>query len=202
MDYKEAYKKGEYEKVVEILPSPTSKEELWHKAISLQKLGKFESAMQLWNSLIKIDNENAEYYVERGVCKYNLKFRHALEDFDTAISLEPDSAYYFSCRAYVRDKLGQTEGAVDDYRKAHELDPSDALILNNLGLAEQKLGHTSAARKFFKKSNDLIGISTADAEEPQTKPYKPSAKDKWKEVLKMLSSWKEFRAFVKELFQK
>ena len=41
--------------------------------------------MSCWNKLIAMDASNAEYYNERGVCKFNMRFKHAMQDFDQAI---------------------------------------------------------------------------------------------------------------------
>jgi tetratricopeptide (TPR) repeat protein len=203
MDFQSLYSKGEYTKLIEQLKQTDNADELELLALSLQKTGAFEQAMDVWTRLITKLPEVASFYNQRGVCKFNLRFKHAMEDLNKAISLEPDNAYHFACRAYIKDKTGDSEGSVEDYRKAHELDPSDAITLNNLGLAEQKLGHTTSARDFFRKSNDLLGIKTSDAEAlPEQKVEVPSTQAKWKEVRKMLSSFNEFKAFWRDLRKK
>ncbi|MBR9861275.1 tetratricopeptide repeat protein [bacterium] len=200
MNIQQHYDNGEFSKVVDLLKDEQHPL-LNLKAYSYQKLGKFEEAMSVWNILVQREPENGYYFNERGVCKFNLRFKHAIEDFDKAIELEPVNAYFYSCRAYVKDKTGDTEGAVDDYGRAHDLDPEDAIVLNNLGLAEQKLGHTQSARNFFAKSNDLLGVKTSDAEMPEApKPPEITFKDKWSEVRKMMSSFSEFKKFIREAF--
>ena len=198
------FEQGQFELVVKHLHAPEGMDEFQLKAWALQKMGQFEQAMMLWNVLIKNDPQNAQHYSERAVCKFQLRFPHAIDDLDKALALEPNSSYYHACRAYIKDKLGDTEGAVEDYRTAHELDPDDAITLNNLGLAEQKLGYTAKARASFRKSNDLLGIKTADAEEFKTpeRPNKVKFKAQWQEVRKMLSSVEEFKRYLKELFSK
>ena len=128
--------------------------------------------MDIWTLLIAKYPDAAEYYIERGVCKFNLRFKHAIQDFNQGIEMEPDNAYFYSCRAYIRDKIGDTEGSIEDYTKALELDPEDAITLNNLGLAEQKLGYTARARARFKDSDDLLGVKSLD-----TTRYVPSKTD-------------------------
>lgn len=202
MNAQHHFEQGDYTKALHLLKNASNPAELELKAYCFQKTAAFELAMLEWNILIKSFPEHASYYNERAVCKFNLRFKHAMEDFNKAISLEPDNPYYYACRAYVKDKTGDSEGAVEDYQKAHDLDPSDAVTLNNLGLAEQKLGYTAKAREFFKKSNDLVGITTRDAEvmDNSAPITKPSFKAKVKEVGKMLSSLSEFKRFLKELF--
>jgi Flp pilus assembly protein TadD len=146
--------------------------------------------------------ENAAFYNERGVCKFQMRFKHAIQDFNEAIRLDPAEPYYYSCRAYIRDKIGDIEGAIKDYSTAHDLDPSDAITLNNLGLAEQKFGYTKKARERFKDSDDLLGIKTIDSM-PEIKPKfesipqpKPTI---WTELKNMISSKSGFKSFLKDL---
>ncbi len=199
MDPQALFDQKEYTAVIKQLknsePSPLL-------AFAYQKNKQWEDAMQVWTLLIVKYPDAAEYFVERGVCKFNLRFKHAIQDFDVAIEMEPTNAYFYSCRAYIKDKTGDTEGSVEDYTRALELDPEDAIVLNNLGLAEQKLGFTAKARERFKYSDDLLGIKTIDSREPQeyrkidTTP--PSKSSLWLEFKKMLTK-DGFKAFWKEL---
>ena len=148
MDAQVLYDAGKFEQVISLLKKGKPRPLL---AFAYQKSKLWDEAMNTWTTLIALYPDAAEYYVERGVCKFNLRFKHAIQDFDYAIEMEDDNAYFYSCRAYIRDKIGDSEGAIADYSKALELDPEDAIILNNLGLAEQKLGYTARARERFKK---------------------------------------------------
>ncbi len=202
MNVKELFDQGKYKEVISLLKKNTDVGSQEMLAFAYQKLAKWEEAMQIWTTLIAIYPENAAFYNERGVCKYQLRFKHAIQDFNEAIRLDPAEPYYYSCRAYIRDKIGDIEGAIADYSTAHDLDPSDAITLNNLGLAEQKFGHTKKARERFKDSDDLLGIKTIDSM-PEVKPRfesipqpKPTI---WKELKKMISSKDGFRSFLRDL---
>lgn len=185
---------------------------LEYKGLALQKLGKFEEALECWNALISNKGEVAMYYGERGVCKFNLRFKSAIDDFNQAVELEPKNAFRYSARAYVLDKLGDIQGAIADYHRCLELDPEDAIALNNLGVSEQKLGNKSKAELLFEKADGLMGIKPGmitpqewkriDEQPVQTADrLSPSQKRKWiwKEVKQMLSSREGFRAFIKDL---
>lgn len=197
------YEQGNYEAVIDALEQKPDDNQLPILAFSYQKLKQWEKAMSCWNKLIAMDASNAEYYNERGVCKFNMRFKHAIQDFDQAILLEPENPYFYSCRAYIKDKTGDTEGSVADYTQSLALDPTDAIAMNNLGLAEQKLGHKAKARAQFKASDELLGIETIDSRY-DTSPIPSHTKEKprllWREVKKMISSksgflqfWSEFR---------
>lgn len=201
------YANAEFDKVVAQIGTSSNADLLSIKAYSLQKLGRFEEAMLCWNALIDQLPEVAQFYNERASCKFNLKFRHAMDDFNQAIELDPGNPYFYACRAFVKDKTGDIEGAIEDYIKANELDPDDATVLNNLGIAQQKLGYTAKAREFFKQSDDLLGINPerySELPEPTLKSTGPAPtfKDKLREVKHMLSSLKEFKLFLQELFRK
>lgn len=174
------------------------KEDIIQVAEAHQGLGQWEEAMNCWNQLLTAEPENAQYYNYRGVCKFQLRFAKAVLDFNKAIELDPNNPYHYACRAYIKDKTGDTEGAVDDYQKAFDLDPADAITLNNLGLAEQKLGHTKSARERFKYSDDLLGIKTIDSREPEITQNIPPKSTIWQEFKAMISSKEGFRQFLKD----
>lgn len=203
------FNQKKYNDLIKLLKNSTQPDELKIKAYGFQKLAQWEDAMQIWNTLISTNDKEPYYFIERGVCKFNMRFKHAIEDFNKAIELDSNSAYFYSCRAYVRDKIGDTEGAIEDYTKAHDLDPEDALILNNLGLVEQKLGYTQKARKNFDLSNDILGINERTADDVKSIPKNENEVQKkttkfsfyLKEIKQMLSSKEEFKKFLKEAFK-
>jgi len=198
MNISQQYDDGNYAEVIKYLADKSNTDkELEMLGYAYQKTGAWEKGMNVWNHLILKYPTNAYYYSERGVCKFNLRFKHAIQDFNKAVELQPETSYFYSCRAFIKDKTGDTEGAVEDYNKAHKLDPEDALLLNNLGLAEQKLGYTQKARERFKNSDDLLGIKTIDSRsEPESTPPKGNL---WQEIKKMISSKEGFMQFLKEL---
>jgi Flp pilus assembly protein TadD len=206
VNFEHLYEQGDYVAIINSLEGNPDENYLSILAFSYQKTKRWENAMECWNHLIKKEPTNAEYYNERGVCKFNMRFKHAIQDFDRAIELEPNNAYFYSCRAYIKDKTGDTEGSVEDYTKSLSLDPTDAITMNNLGLAEQKLGHTAKARAQFKASDELLGIETIDSRDDEVysssfTSYQNDAQPStiWKEFKKMVSSKAGFKQFWIEL---
>jgi tetratricopeptide (TPR) repeat protein len=199
MDVQALFDQGDYAAVIKKLKKGEPRPIL---AFAYQKSKLWEEAMNVWTTLIVKYPDAAEYFVERGVCKFNLRFKHAILDFNEAIEMDPTNPYFYSCRAYIRDKTGDTEGSVEDYTKALDLDPEDAITLNNLGLAEQKLGFTARARERFKYSDDLMGVKTIDSRDPgdyQKLTSTPPAKSSmWQEFKKMLSL-QGFKDFWRDL---
>lgn len=204
VNIEELYEQRNYLAVIKQLEGSSQENQLPILAFSYQKTKRWENAMECWNRLIAKNPNNAEYYNERGVCKFNMRFKHAIQDFNRAVELEPNNPYFYSCRAYIKDKTGDTEGSVEDYTKSLSLDLTDAITMNNLGLAEQKLGHTAKARAQFKASDELLGIETIDSREDQSSPLSSFNQGKepstiWKELRKMVTSKSGFKKFWSEL---
>ena len=198
-----AFKAQNYTQVLDILSDDNavlSEDEISLKAEVLQKLKRYEDAMNVWNVAISNFGEKADFYADRGVCKFHLRFKSSMDDLNKAIELDPDNGYRYACRAYVKDKIGDTEGAIEDYTKANELDPGNDITLNNLGLAEEKLGHTHRARANFKNADSIAGIAHITDKYFKESP-EPVIKQKTtvgQELRKMISSKAEFKAFWSE----
>jgi tetratricopeptide (TPR) repeat protein len=201
MNAGQLFEEGKFKVIIKKLKTSQEPKDVELVAECYQKLKEWEEAMNCWNSLIQRFPDNSHYYNYRGVCKFNLRFKHAIQDFNKAIELDPANAYHYSCRAYIKDKTGDTEGAIEDYSTALELDPEDAITLNNLGLAEQKLGYTQRARERFKYSDDLLGIKSLDSREDVKAIENTSPNTKstiWRELKLMLTSKEGFKQFLKD----
>ncbi|MBO6515903.1 MAG: hypothetical protein JJ975_05065 [Bacteroidia bacterium] len=201
-----AYQNGDFElclRDLNKLSGSLTQDETMLKAEVLQKLKRYEEAMEIWNVAIANFGDQADFYAERGVCKFHLRFKSSIDDLNKAIELDPENGYRYACRAYVRDKIGDTEGAIEDYTKANELDPGNEITLNNLGLAEEKLGHTKKARDRFRMADELAGIDHItnkyfDKDPPKPEPAPAAPRSVKSELRKMLSSRKEFKLFWNE----
>ena len=128
-----------------------------------------------------------------------------MDDISKAIEFDPENGYHYACRAYIKDKLGDTEGSIEDYKKSLEFDPDNEVTLNNLGLAEEKLGYTQQARSRFRQADDLMGIETIETRTDPIKELEKPVEQKnalWHEVRTMISSRREFVRFLRDLFGK
>ena len=173
---------------------------------------KFTDAIYWFTRAIS-ENVSADLYSERAVAFFhNNELKEALDDMNRAQEMEPERAYRYSSRAYIRDAMGDVEGAVKDYEKAVELDPDDAIAFNNLGLLIEKLGHHQKAKVFFdfadKLAQDRLGDPAAMAERPRNIQTDLNKEKKettlGTEMAKVFTSgdqFKEFLRFVKNGFK-
>jgi len=128
------------------------------KGIAKAKENDFLGAIEHFTIAIGEDKSNVEHYAERAVAYLNTKqYDLSMFDMNICIELEPNNSYRFSCRAFLKSKMGEADGAIADYETAIMLDPDDAIAYNNLGLAQEQKGFRERAEKSFKRSNELIG---------------------------------------------
>ncbi len=171
----------------------------------------YHSAVELLTRALELDGGEVEFFAERAVCYLHLD-QHELSMFDMnrAIELEPHYSYRYSCRAYLKGKMNNAQGAVDDYEIAVRLDPEDYIALNNLGLAQENLGYWEKAQQNYKKSNELIGydpenrVIKGDIAVPRTEA-EPQTKETRSAVVKSVftkrSGFKDFVRFIRNGFR-
>lgn len=132
-------------------------------AISLYRLERFEESITGLDRLIAAHKGNADFLESRGVAYHRWgRNTEALADFDAALALEPDKGYRHACRAWIRDKMGDTAGSVVDYKRAVELDPGDDISQNNLELMEAKMGYQTKS-KFLQRTAAHLSEEEIDA---------------------------------------
>ena len=175
----------------------------------------FAAAIELFTAAINENPEDVESYSERAVCYIHLeKLDLSLFDMNKSVELDPNYSYRYSCRAYLKGKMKDMQGAVDDYQRAVELDPQDIVAHNNLGIAQENLGYYKKAQKSFDKSNELLGYDPENREivgdvamdkeeaakvkeEEQKDAKKVEQKKRRRVIMDVFSKKGEFRGFMK-----
>jgi predicted O-linked N-acetylglucosamine transferase (SPINDLY family) len=113
-------------------PSPTSWDELFQQAQSLQQQGQTEQAIELYGRCIERAPDRAEaYYKRANSLNAQGRLEPALADYDRAISLKPSYVYALCNRGSVLERLGRRDEALASFDRAIELDPKDALTHYN-----------------------------------------------------------------------
>ena len=140
------------------------------RAIFLQKEGKIEAAIKVWQGIAysseEIDNELASRaWFSVGYLKSERGDKTNLEEvilaYDQAIDLDRGFALAYNNRGIAKFKLGQYDDAITDCTRAIDLNPNLAGAYNNCGIAKAKLGRIAEAHADFEKALH-IGRKTGD----------------------------------------
>lgn len=143
------------------------------KAEALYAAGEWAEADRLFAALRAEGHTvvDGDLLHDHAVCIFQLgRRKEALQEFDRAVALEPNKAYRYASRAWVRAAMKDVDGAMADYRKALELDPEDVITLNNLGLLEEQYGMRKAAQERYRQADTLMGILKDAGVDPASDP--------------------------------
>ena len=108
--------------------------------------------ISIQNALAK----DATFYIERGIKKANKgEIRRALEDYNKAIEIDPNSSNAYYNRGYDKAKIGDLKGAIKDFTKVIQITPDDADAYYHRANAKNKL-------KRYKDSFNAIDATSAE----------------------------------------
>lgn len=103
---------------------PSERRPSFAKAVGLYADGKFQDALEYYNTAI---SEYPEFvHAKRGRARTLMQLgrdKEALAAFDEVLNLDPGSAVSFANRAVLEDRMGLCGRAVDDYDRALKMDP-------------------------------------------------------------------------------
>jgi len=153
-------------------------EVLKEKANKFYKNNNFTDAINVYNELLSLDNNNKIFNAlilsNRSLCYYKIRdMFNALHDINASIKLNDKYWKSFQRRANINIKLNYSEQAKDDLRKVLELDPSNNEARNLLEdiLKEER-------RKGAKDLYMVLGVSRNCSIDEIRKGYKKLAA-KW-----------------------
>jgi tetratricopeptide (TPR) repeat protein len=127
------------------------------KAYNYIKLENFESALNEYNTYIKVNDSDGLMLRERGACLYRLGRKvEAIQDFTKAINLPLDDAYNidakifaYTMRALAKEDLGDYYGALKDVDFALELgDKSNMPFIIRGNIMLKQKSYNSAIANF------------------------------------------------------
>jgi tetratricopeptide (TPR) repeat protein len=120
---------------------------------AVKQIGIWKNGFTLWNYEIEKMPDVPRAYNNRGLV-YEKKGRldEAIDDFGTAIALDPLDAAAYNNRGMVFGKTGQFDEAIKDFETAIALDPSNSRAHNNLGVIYAKTGLFNKAFEQFNKT--------------------------------------------------
>ena len=112
----------------------------------------FNKGMMHFTNEIKLNSKNAHAYFGQGILFKSIeKYEKAVECFNQAINLEPDTTYYLH-KGKLLMELERYNSAIKCFHKLIQLDPefSDAYIFK--GNAYEKLGRSRTAMTLYNKA--------------------------------------------------
>ena len=98
---------------------------LSNKGLDHYKKGKYEKAIELFSKALKISPGFHGCYSNRGLAYIQIKdYAAAIDDFNKAIDLAPEERSYYISRGNAYDISGEYNKAITDYSKAIDMSPS------------------------------------------------------------------------------
>ena len=160
---------------------PQTAEEYIEVGESLAEQQKYLEAIDHFGTAIEMDSQNAEAFFLRGRAHYDYavkmsmdetgyapevvpflsdevteQLRLAVDDYTSAVGLDPEYARAYNNRGNARATLGDQEGALEDYDLALQLDGSLTLTYYNRGLIHYRLGNYQEAIADLEKYLELV----------------------------------------------
>ena len=119
-------------------------------AISLQKRGKRDDAIEKWRAVAHVAEESdndlaARAWFSVGYLRWDKNPEDCIFAYDQAIRLNPNLVAAYTNRGVAKHKLGRHEAALADHDEAIRLNPDYAAAYFNRGVAKHKLGRHEAA---------------------------------------------------------
>jgi tetratricopeptide (TPR) repeat protein len=149
---------GDYDKTIRLKPDYASAYN--KRGAAREAQGDAEGAIRDYGLAIQYVYEDQEHvpYQNRGMLLYNKgEFEKAIQDFNKALQLKPDSGTVYFRRGRARKALGDLDQAIKDYDQALRLRPQDANIYWARGNAWLARGHYSSAVADYQKYFDVGG---------------------------------------------
>lgn len=121
----------------------------------------WKDSVRLWSSVIEREpNRVPLAYNNRGVAFREMGMRdRALEDYTTAITLDPFDAKYYMNRGIIYGETGQLDKAMKDLNKAIDLNPASADAYTSRGLVLATTGRHDQALSDYEKAIALAPSS-------------------------------------------
>ena len=118
---------------------------------TVKQISIWKGGMDFWNSIIEKEPNRVPFaYNNRGLAFKELGWLdRALEDFDTAIRLDPRYANAYTSRGWTFKDMGQIDRAMEDYNHVISLDPARYIAYNNRGMVYQETGRIDSALSDF-----------------------------------------------------
>ncbi|MCP3929946.1 MAG: tetratricopeptide repeat protein [Bacteroidetes bacterium] len=127
----------------------------FQKANALFALEKYEEAVGCYTDALRW-NADSDAIANRGLALFYLQqYELALEDFELAISFDPEESNYYSLAGDACFELRQHQKAIENYNAAINKNDKDALAYNNRANAKYELRQFSDAAEDYTRAISL-----------------------------------------------
>ena len=129
------------------------KSDLNKLGIILYEQGKYEEAIEFYQSAIELDDTFKAVYNNLGNAYRKLKlYNQAIEAYNKVLQLDPKCKEAHNGIGNTKDILKDYTGAIESYRKALIIDPNYKGAYNNLGKAQENLKMYAEALENYDKA--------------------------------------------------
>lgn len=116
----------------------------------------FSMAQKLYQEVIELDQNNANFYFNLGEALVQQSFfDEAITSWQEALKLQPDLVKAYQNQASVRQKLAEYSQAIIAYQKVLEITPNDVDSLYNLGLCYGEINELETSIKCFQNCLEI-----------------------------------------------
>lgn len=113
----------------------------------------YVSAIDNFNSIIRLKPYLSEPYFFRGLAKLNLDdYEGSIRDFSQAIELNPNYFHAYTYRGIAYNSMGKFDEALKDYAEAISLNPASAYVYSQRGVTESQIGEYKEAERDYSKA--------------------------------------------------
>jgi tetratricopeptide (TPR) repeat protein len=127
-----------------------------NKGISLEKVGRFEEALDCYDKSLEINSRIAEPWFNKGNSLTSLgHFNEAIKCHEEALKINPQHQMGWINKAVTLHSLGRLEEAINCCDKALEINPMNVAALSNKGVNLGGLGRFDEAIKCLDKALEI-----------------------------------------------
>ncbi len=130
---------------------PQHIKQIAEKARLLVKNGQLKNALKFLTKILHNNPHHELFFIRANILKSLSLPKKALEDYSSALFINPRASYIYVNRGILFSELNQTTNALKDYELAISTNPKDHLAYFNRGKCFQKLKkHNEAIQSFAK----------------------------------------------------
>ena len=116
----------------------------------------YETAIEYFNKIIKIDIRNVSAWHSKGFALHNLKrYDKAIRCYDKILEIDPEHVSAWYTKGTALHSLGRYDEAIRCYDKTLEIEPEHAGAWSNKGFALHNLGRYSEAIRCYDKALEM-----------------------------------------------